>query len=46
MHVAIAKKDSTFVFVADAEDMTVKRYHFTGGAIRQTIQDSSWVELG
>ncbi|MCA9728716.1 MAG: NHL repeat-containing protein [Candidatus Eisenbacteria bacterium] len=45
VHVAIAKKDSTFVFVADAGDMTVKRYHFTGGAIRQTIQDSSWVEL-
>jgi DNA-binding beta-propeller fold protein YncE len=45
VHLAIARKDSTFVFVADAGDMTVKRYHFTGGAPRQAFRDSSWIEL-
>ncbi len=43
--VCVAKKESTYVFVADAGDMKVKRYHFQGGAPRFAFTDSSWVEF-
>lgn len=45
VRVTVAKKDSIFVFVADAGDMTVKRYYFLGGDPLFTFTDSSWVEF-
>ena len=45
VRLAVAKRDSTFLFVADAGDMTVKRYHFTGGAPRNVFADSLWNEF-
>jgi len=40
--ICVARRDSTFVFVADAGDTTVKRYHFTGGEPRHSFRDSIW----
>jgi hypothetical protein len=45
VQLAIARRESTFVFVADAGDMKIKRYHFTGGAPRSSFTDTSWVEF-
>lgn len=39
---ALARRDSTWIFVADQGDTTIKRYLFTGGAPRAIFQDSLW----
>ena len=43
--IAVAERESIYVYVADAGDMTVKRYHFTGGAPRFTFTDPDWTEF-
>lgn len=43
--VALAKGESTYVFVADAQDMTIKRYYFRGGAPRFSFSDTLWTEF-
>lgn len=45
VQICLAKRDSTFIFVADAGDMQVKRYYFRGGAPLFSFTDSSWVEF-
>ena len=45
VQLAVARRESTYVFVADAGDMTVKRYHFTGGTPRASFTDSSWADF-
>jgi len=45
VHVCLARRDSTFIFVADAGDMQVKRYYFRGGEPLHAFRDSAWVEL-
>jgi hypothetical protein len=45
VQVCVAKRDSTFVFVADAGDMMVKRFYFRGGLPTFSFIDSSWVEF-
>lgn len=45
VQIAVAERESIFVYVADAGDMTVKRYHFTGGAPRASFQDPAWTEF-
>jgi DNA-binding beta-propeller fold protein YncE len=45
VRVAVAKRDSIFVIVADAGDMTVKRYYFLGGDPLFTFSDSTWTEF-
>ncbi|MBD3334798.1 MAG: hypothetical protein GF355_04725 [Candidatus Eisenbacteria bacterium] len=45
VQVAVAKRDSIFVFVADAGDMTIKRYYYLGGDPLHTFSDTSWVEF-
>ncbi len=45
VQICLAKRDSTFVFVADAGDMHVKRYYFRGGMPLFAFTDSSWVEF-
>jgi hypothetical protein len=42
VQLAVARRDSTFLFVADAGDTTIKRYHFTGGPPRFVFRDSTW----
>lgn len=48
VHLALAKADSTFLFVADEGDGThpasVKKYYFLGGAPRATFIDSVWTQ--
>lgn len=43
--ICLAKRDSTFIFVADAGDMQIKRYYFRGGPPLFSFTDSSWVEF-
>lgn len=38
VRLCVARRESTWVFVADAGDSTIKRFHFTGGAPRATFQ--------
>jgi DNA-binding beta-propeller fold protein YncE len=38
----VARRESTWVFVADAGDSTIKRFHFTGGAPRHSFQHRSY----
>ncbi len=45
VQICLAKRDSTFVFVADAGDQTIKRYYFRGGPPLFSFTDSSWVEF-
>jgi hypothetical protein len=45
VQICIAKKDTTYVIVADAGDMQIKRYYFLGGAPRFSFIDSTWVEF-
>jgi len=45
VQVCLAKRDSTFVFVADAGDMKIKRFYFRGGPAIHSFIDSSWVEF-
>jgi DNA-binding beta-propeller fold protein YncE len=45
VRLAIAKRDSTFLIVADAGDMTIKRFYYLGGDPIHTFTDSSWVEF-
>lgn len=45
VQICIAKRDTTYVIVADAGDMTIKRYYFLGGPPRFTFADTSWVEF-
>ncbi len=45
VQICTAKKDTTYVFVADAGDMQVKRYYFLGGHPRFSFIDSTWVEF-
>ncbi|MBU2690570.1 MAG: NHL repeat-containing protein [Candidatus Eisenbacteria bacterium] len=45
VRIAIAKRDSTFVIVADKGDMTIKRYFYLGGDPVHTFTDSTWVEF-
>jgi DNA-binding beta-propeller fold protein YncE len=45
VQVCLAKRDSTFLFVADAGDRTVKRFYFRGGPPLFTFSDSAWVEF-
>jgi len=42
VRLALARRDSTFILVADAGDSTVKRYLFTGGAPLFTFTDPRW----
>lgn len=42
VRLAVGKRDSTFLFVADAGDMRIKRYHFTGGQPRDSFTDTLW----
>jgi hypothetical protein len=45
VRLAVAVRESIFVFVADAGDMTIKRYYFLGGDPLFAFTDSSWVEF-
>jgi DNA-binding beta-propeller fold protein YncE len=46
VQICVAKKESTYVFVADAGDMMIKRYHWIrGGPPRHQFTDSTWVEF-
>jgi len=38
----LARRDSTYIIVADEGDTTVKRYLFTGGAPRFAFRDTIW----
>lgn len=40
--ICLARRDSTYILVADQGDTTVKRYLFTGGRPRFAFQDSIW----
>ncbi|MBM3286825.1 MAG: hypothetical protein FJY88_05690 [Candidatus Eisenbacteria bacterium] len=40
--ICVAKKEATYIFVADAGDSTIKRYHFTGGPPVLTFRDPLW----
>lgn len=41
----LAKRDSTFLFVADAGDMHIKRFYFRGGPPLFSFTDTSWVSI-
>ena len=45
VQVCLAKRDSTFLFVADAGDRMIKRYYFRGGPPLHAFTDSAWVEF-
>jgi len=45
VRIAVTKKDSIFVIVADAGDMTIKRYYFLGGDPLHTFSDPAWSEF-
>ncbi len=45
VRVCVAKRDSIYVFVADAGDMRIKRYLFTGGPPRSSFTDPAWKEF-
>jgi DNA-binding beta-propeller fold protein YncE len=45
VQVALAKRDSLFVVVADSGDMRCKVYYWLGGPPLQSFTDSAWVEL-
>lgn len=45
VQVCLAKRDSTFILIADAGDMQIKRYYFRGGQPLHTFTDSAWVDL-
>jgi hypothetical protein len=45
VQICVAKKDTTYIYVADAGDMQVKRYYFLGGRPRFSFIDSTWVEF-
>lgn len=45
VHVCLARRDSTFIFVADAADTLIKRYYFLGGPPVHTFRDPDWLEL-
>ncbi len=38
VRICVARRESTWVFVADAGDSTIKRFHFTGGEPRFSFQ--------
>jgi DNA-binding beta-propeller fold protein YncE len=42
VQLALARRDSTFLIVADAGDTTIKRFLFTGGSPLFTFTDSIW----
>jgi sugar lactone lactonase YvrE len=42
VQLALSRRDSTYLLVADAGDRTIKRYLFTGGPPRFTFTDSIW----
>lgn len=42
--ICLARGDSTWIFVADQGDTTIKRFYFTGGAPRHVFQDSLWTD--
>ncbi len=45
VQIALAKRDSLFVVVADSGDMHCKIYYWLGGAPLASFIDSSWVEF-
>lgn len=45
VQVAVTKRDSLFVVVADSGDMRCKVYYWLGGPPLQSFTDSAWVEL-
>jgi hypothetical protein len=45
IQLCLAKRDSTFLFVADAADMTIKRYYFRGGPSLFSFTDTSWTSI-
>ncbi|MEZ4651117.1 MAG: hypothetical protein R3E97_20475 [Candidatus Eisenbacteria bacterium] len=45
VQIAVAQRESIYVYVADEGDMTVKRYHYTGGSPRSSFTDSRWNEF-
>jgi hypothetical protein len=45
VQVCLAKRDSTFLFVADAGDRMIKRFYFRGGPPLFAFTDSAWVEF-
>lgn len=45
VQVAVTKRDSLFVVVADSGDMRCKIYYWLGGPPLQSFTDSAWVEL-
>lgn len=45
VQIAVAQRESIYVYVADEGDMSIKRYHFTGGSPRASFTDSRWNEF-
>ena len=45
VQICMAKRDSTYLFVADAGDMQIKRFYFRGGPPLFSFSDTSWVEF-
>ncbi len=45
IQLCLAKRDSTFLFVADAGDMTIKRFYFRGGPSLFSFTDTSWIAI-
>ncbi|MBD3162691.1 MAG: hypothetical protein GF346_09975 [Candidatus Eisenbacteria bacterium] len=45
VQVCLAKRDSTFLFVADEGDRMIKRYYFRGGPPLHAFTDTAWVEI-
>ena len=45
VQLCLAKRDSTFLFVADAGDMRIKRFYFRGGPPLFSFTDTSWIAI-
>lgn len=45
VHLAVAHRESIYVFVADRGDMKVKRFNYTGGPPRFSFTDPTWREF-
>jgi hypothetical protein len=46
VHLAVYKRDSTFVVVADSSDMQCKIYYWLGGQPLHAIRDTLWESFG